>query len=244
MGKAAKKNNVFQIPSMDTTIQILSLVKSIDDLKKENNHICEMAARSILHALDLKDHYTFGHSMRVAYYALTTGRELGFNEKELYDLEMTGIFHDVGKIGIPDKVLLKPSRLSEREFRIMKLHPEKSAEILEGFTVFDDVAKYARHHHERYDGYGYPDRLKGEDIPIYSRIILIADTFDAMTSSRPYREGLAHEIAFDELLRFSGTQFDATLVENFIRGMKKEENKHEDSFYLNIMQSAYEKKAA
>lgn len=244
MGKSAKsKDNVLHLPSRETATQMMTLVQKIEELKEENRHISEMAARSILHALDQKDHYTFGHSMRVAFYALILGRQLGLNQNDMYDLEMTGIFHDVGKIGVPDKILLKPGRLDDREFRIMKEHPVKSAEILAGFTIFDKVAKYARHHHERYDGYGYPDRLKGENIPLYSRIILIADTFDAMTSSRPYREGLSYKIAFDELERFAGTQFDPDLVKHFITGMEREEKKHQDSFYLNIMQEAFKKAA-
>ncbi len=213
-------------------------------LKLEQKKICEMAARTILHALDCKDHYTYGHSTRVAYFSLTLGKEIGLNEDELYDLELSALFHDIGKIGVPDSVLNKPSRLTEDEFVQMKSHPEKSFEILQGFTHFEKVATFAKYHHERWDGRGYPDGLAGEDIPLFSRIILIADTFDAMTSTRVYRKGLDYEVAYEELEEFSGTQFDPDLAKAFIRAMKKEESKQEKTFTLTIIDGLFKKDAA
>lgn len=213
-------------------------------LKLEQKKICEMAARTILHALDCKDHYTYGHSTRVAYFSLTLGREIGLDEDELYDLELSALFHDIGKIGVPDSVLNKPSRLTEDEFLQMKSHPEKSYEILQGFTHFEKVATFAKYHHERWDGRGYPDGLKGEDIPLFSRIILIADTFDAMTSTRVYRKGLDYEIAYEELEEFSGSQFDPDLAKAFVRAMKKEEAKQEKTFTLTIIDGLFKKDAA
>ncbi len=203
-----------------------------------------MAARSILHALDMKDHYTFGHSMRVTYFALNLGRSLGLNENELYTLELATLFHDIGKIGVPDKVLLKPERLTTNEFELMAQHPVNSAEILSGFSDFEKVAKYARHHHERIDGNGYPDKLAGENIPFYSRIILIADTFDAMVSTRPYRKGLPYSRAFQELQDFSGSQFDSYLVKSFIKTMSTNDVNKTDKFYIPIMKDHFDKDAA
>lgn len=239
--KQREGNNVIPLHEAPS---IIKLKKEIENLKGLHKKTCEMAARSILHALDLKDHYTYGHSIRVAYYSLVLGRELGLNKNELYDLEMASLFHDIGKIGIPDSILLKSVRLKEEEFSIMMSHPVKSAKILEGFKDFEAIAKYAQHHHERFDGKGYPDGLKGEEIPFFSRIIFIADTFDAMTSTRPYRKGLSNKIAFRELRDFSGPQFDPKLVEVFIRAMDRSEIKKEKTFNLTILEGYFEKLAA
>ena len=239
-----KKNNVFQLPSLSTALSLLGLAAQVEALKSENKQLSEQAAKTILKALDAKDNYTFGHSMRVAYFSLVTGREHGLSEEEMYELELSAIFHDIGKIGTPDAVLNKPSRLSEEEFLIMKQHPENSYEILKEYPHFEKVAENARLHHERYDGKGYPLGLKGEDIPLAARIILIADTFDAMTSTRPYRKGLPYEVAYDELIQFSGTQFDPGLVKCFIQGMEKEALKGEDEFHIPLLDRRFAKNAA
>lgn len=239
-----KKNNVFEIPSMSTSLTLLGMAAQVESLKSENKKISEQAARTILKALDVKDNYTFGHSMRVAYFSLVTGTEAGLTPEEMYELELSAIFHDIGKIGTPDAVLNKPSRLSEEEFQIMKQHPEQSFEILKDFPEFQKIATNARLHHERFDGRGYPFGLKGNDIPIAARIILIADTFDAMTSTRPYRKGLPYDVAFEELIQFSGTQFDPQLVKLFIQGMRKEALKGEDEFFIPLMDKRFQKNAA
>ena len=223
---------------------ILNMAKRIEQLKTEQQKICEMAARTILKALDAKDKYTYGHSMRVTYFSIVLGKELGLSDREMYDLELSALFHDIGKIGTPDAVLNKPTRLTDDEFKIMKQHPSDSYNILKGFSVFEKVARFAKHHHERYDGRGYPDGLKGEQIPLFSRIILIADTFDAMTSTRVYRKGLPYQVAFDELNEFAGSQFDPNLVKHFIKGMEKEQAKGEDQFYIPLMDEMYDKDAA
>lgn len=247
--KKKKSTNVlnFEKPESKLTneaISIMSLASKIEELKDEKQKICEMAARTILQALDAKDHYTFGHSMRVCYYSLVLGKEMKLTNQEMYELELSALFHDIGKIGTPDAVLNKPTRLTEEEFKIMKKHPVDSYNILKGFDVFEKIAINAKHHHERFDGRGYPDALKADEIPLYSRIILIADTFDAMTSSRVYRKGLPYETAYAELIEFSGTQFDPELVQHFISGMKKEAAKKEDQFYIPLMNKTFKKDAA
>ncbi|MGE3608683.1 MAG: HD-GYP domain-containing protein [Bacteriovoracaceae bacterium] len=239
-----KKNNVFELPSMNTALSLLGMAAQVEELKRNNQKIAEQAARTILTALDFKDSYTFGHSMRVAYFSLVTGAELGLSTEEMRNLELSAIFHDIGKIGTPDAVLNKPSRLSEDEFKIMKDHPEKSYEILKGFPGFEQIALNAKYHHERFDGKGYPEGLKGQQIPVAARIILITDTFDAMTSTRTYRKGLPYEVAFEELLQFAGTQFDPKLVNLFIQGMRKEALKNEKTFFLPLMDRSFEKDAA
>lgn len=243
VGMSYKKDNVIPLRKSDSQF-VNKELSAAEQLRRQQKEFCEQAVRSILHALDCKDHYTYGHSMRVAYYSLTLGKELGLNNDELYNLELAALFHDIGKIAVPDAVLNKPARLTEDEFVVMKSHPSKSAEILEGFAPFEDIAKWAKHHHERYDGRGYPDGMKGEEIPLYSRIILIADTFDAMTSTRPYRKGLPYEVAFAELIEFSGSQFDPNLVEHFVTAMRREESKNEVTFKLTIVSGEFKKDAA
>src|SRR6478672_6329436 len=145
-----KKSNVFELPSLTTALSLLGLASHVEALKADNKKISEQAARTILKALDCKDSYTFGHSMRVAYFSLVTGREAGMSETELHELELSALFHDIGKIGTPDAVLNKPARLSEEEFLIMKQHPEKSYEILKEFPHFEKIAINAGSHHERF----------------------------------------------------------------------------------------------
>jgi putative nucleotidyltransferase with HDIG domain len=244
MSKTKKKDNVLKFQQSAQAISIMNMASRIEELKTEKQKVCEMAAKTILRALDAKDHYTYGHSMRVTYFSMVMGKQLGLSDAEMYDLELSALFHDIGKIGTPDAVLNKPSRLTDEEFDIMKEHPSKSYEILKDFDVFEKVARNAKHHHERYDGRGYPDQLKAEEIPVYARIILIADTFDAMTSTRVYRKGLPHEVAFNDLVEFSGSQFDPGLVKHFIKGMRKEQAKNEDKFYIPLMGEMYDKDAA
>jgi putative nucleotidyltransferase with HDIG domain len=244
MGKVKKKDNLLKFQKNTPAASIVNMAMRIEELKTEKQKVCEMAARTILKALDAKDSYTYGHSMRVTYFSMVVGKQLGLTDVEMYDLQLSALFHDIGKIGTPDAVLNKPSRLEDHEFDIMKQHPSMSYEILKDFDVFEKVAKNAKHHHERYDGRGYPDKLKGEEIPFYARIILIADTFDAMTSTRVYRKGLPYEVAFNELIEFSGSQFDPGLVKHFISGMKKEKMKGENQFFIPLMNEMYDKNAA
>ncbi|MDH4466635.1 MAG: HD-GYP domain-containing protein [Bacteriovoracaceae bacterium] len=202
-----------------STFALYELGKSLSDQMQETLKVFEMAAKCILKALDCKDKYTYGHSIRVAHYCLVLSGHLGLSEDEAYELELSALFHDVGKIGISDNILCKPGKLTPEEMEVMKSHPVLSYEILKEFSYFENVAKNALHHHERFDGLGYPHRLKGVEIPLFSRIILISDTYDAITSSRTYREGRNHSVAFDELRLFAGKQFDPKLTEEFIAAM-------------------------
>lgn len=177
--------------------------------------------RAIISSLEEKDSYTHGHSIRVAEYSVMLAAEIGLSEVEIREVELSALFHDIGKIGIPDSVLLKPARLTRAEFEIMKSHPVRSARIIEKITPLRNLIPGIKFHHERFDGLGYPEGLAGHDIPLYARIILIADTYDAMTSTRPYRLALDKEVAFAELRKCSGTQFDPALVDAFIVSMKK-----------------------
>ena len=172
-------------------------------------------------AVDAKDPYTQGHSQRVAEYAVSLAKSLGLTEDEVALVQMTGTLHDVGKIGVPDAILKKPGRLDDEERRIMETHPALGEVIVRKAPKLVAALPGVRHHHERWDGRGYPDGLRGEQIPHLARILALADSFDAMTSDRPYRKGLSWETALGEIARGAETQFDPDLVPSFIRLMRE-----------------------
>lgn len=168
---------------------------------------------SIANAVEARDKSTGKHSFRVAEYSVMIARELGFSQKELDAIHKTGLLHDIGKIGVPDSILNKPARLTPEEYAVMKTHVNIGGDILKDFTLVERVAEGAKFHHERYDGTGYPNGLKGEEIPLNARIIGIADAFDAMTANRVYRKAMDMDYVVAELKRCSGTQFDPGLVD-------------------------------
>jgi energy-coupling factor transport system substrate-specific component len=168
-------------------------------------------------ALFVKDRDTGEHSHRVAFYASKLGEKYGFSEDEIRNLRKAAILHDIGKIAVPDAVLNKPAKLTDEEYEIIKSHAPVGADILKGFTMIRHVQAGARYHHERYDGKGYPDGLSGEDIPLYGRIISIADAYDAMTAKRVYRNALDMDQVIGELKRCRGTQFDPDLTDLFLQ---------------------------
>lgn len=178
--------------------------------------------RTLSHAIDAKSPWTNEHSERVTEYALFIGREMGFNRKMLDDLKIAGLFHDIGKIATYDELLNKPARLTDDEYIIVKQHTLRGEEILQPLKQLRHITPWIRSHHEYYDGTGYPDGLKGEDIPLNARILAVADAFDSMTSERPYRETPGIENAVVELKKCSGTQFDPRIVEVFLKTLPKE----------------------
>jgi len=178
--------------------------------------------RSLVNALEARDHYTYGHSERVARYAVAIGRKLRLPEDQLELLEYVGLLHDIGKIGIRDAVLNKPGRFKAEEHAEMRRHAEIGADLISDVRILGRGAAWVRHHHERYDGGGYPDGLRGEEIPLGARIVAVADAYDAMTSSRPYKETKDRKASIEELRRCSGTQFDPKCVEAFIEVLSKE----------------------
>ncbi|GAB4541061.1 MAG: hypothetical protein Fur0020_10390 [Thermodesulfovibrionia bacterium] len=173
-------------------------------------------------AIDAKSPWTRGHSERVTSYAITIAREMGLNSYDLKILKTAGLLHDIGKIGTYDVILDKPSRLTDEELSIMMQHPKIGEAILKPIDGFRDVLSIIRSHHERYDGKGYPDGLKGEEIPLLARILFVADSFDSMTSDRPYRPAPGLGYAIEELKRHSGTQFDPDVVKAFLRVIEKD----------------------
>lgn len=174
------------------------------------------AIRALADALDAKCDYTSGHSVRVSRFALGIGRAIGLSNEDLRDIELSGILHDIGKIGVPESILWKPSRLTSEEQAIMSAHPRKSAQIIGELKGLHRCKDYVEHHHEFLDGSGYPDHLSGDGIPLGARVILVADAYDAMTSNRPYRPAIGHERALIELKKNAGRQFDPDLVQALI----------------------------
>jgi len=168
---------------------------------------------SIAHTVDAKDSNTSQHSFRVSEYSVAIAKRYGMDDESCENLRQMALLHDIGKIGIPDSILNKDEKLNDEEYKIMKTHVTRGAEILKDFTLIKNVNYGVLYHHEKYDGTGYCQGLKGEEIPIEARIIGIADTFDAMTANRVYRKGLALEVVIEELKRCKGTQFDPNLVD-------------------------------
>ncbi len=172
---------------------------------------------SLTSAVDAKDAYTCGHSERVALLSRNLAQQIRLSDREVERVYMAGLLHDVGKIGVPEAVLQKTGKLTNEEFDQMKKHPEIGARILSDIKQVKDIIPGVLHHHERYDGKGYPHGLSGEAIPVMGRIICLADCFDAMTSNRTYRKALPLEVALTEIRRCSGTQFDPQLTEAFLK---------------------------
>lgn len=168
--------------------------------------------RALADALDAKCDYTAGHSLRVSRIAVLIGRQMGLPDDHLRDVELGGILHDIGKIGVPESILWKPDKLTDKEKEIMSKHPVKSAEIIGELKGLIRAREYVKHHHEYYDGTGYPDGLSADAIPVGARIILVSDAYDAMTTDRPYRKAIGHERAVEEIQRKSGSQFDPEVV--------------------------------
>ncbi len=172
-------------------------------------------------AIEKRDPYTGGHTKRVMDYSVLIGMELGLNKKDLETLKLAAVLHDIGKIGIRDSILLKEGKLSEEEFREIQNHTLYGEAILKHIKHLKEVILGVKYHHEKYNGSGYPEKLKNKEIPFIARIIAVADAYDAMTTDRPYRKGLSPEKALEEIKRQSGTQFDPLVVEAFVKVLKK-----------------------
>lgn len=202
------------------SISQMNEIKKINEKLSETNEKLEEAYMSTIQTLrytvEAKDTYTIGHSDRVSKYSVLIGKYLNLSDSELHDLELGGLFHDIGKIGIPDAILRKEERLTDDEYSEIKNHPTIGSHILSSATIFKNIIPMVKHHHEKYDGTGYPGKLKGEEIPYFARITTIADAFDAMTSKRSYRSSLSIDIVISEFEKGKGTQFDPKLTDVFL----------------------------
>lgn len=201
-------------------------IKQMNEIKKINNKLSDTyeklekayleSVQTLRYTVEAKDSYTRGHSDRVSEYSVLLGKYLNLPEETLNTLRIGGLFHDIGKIGVPDSILQKESKLTDDEYSEIKNHPSIGAHILSTATIFHDIIPIVKHHHEKYDGTGYPGRLQGENIPYLARIAAIADSFDAMTSRRTYRDSLPMDIVISEFKRCKGTQFDPKLADVFL----------------------------
>ena len=208
---------------IESGIKSISQMQEIKKINTELKDTYEKLEKSYLESIatlrytvEAKDSYTRGHSDRVSEYSVLIGKKLGLSDLQLRTLQIGGLFHDIGKIGVPDSILLKESKLTDNEYSEIKNHPSIGAHILSNATIFKDIIPIVKHHHERYDGKGYPSMLKGNEIPYLARITAIADSFDAMTSKRSYRDSLPLETVIDEFRKNKGTQFDPELTDIFL----------------------------
>lgn len=222
--KILLKREKLKTRELETAYQ--QMLRYAEDLRKSYLHERQQreqliqsqraTAITLAKAIEKRDRYTGGHTDRVTEYAKLTAKRLDWPEERLAVLELAGHLHDVGKIGVPDAVLNKPGKLTVEEFEMMKAHPEIGEQIIRGIDFLEALVPYVLYHHERYDGKGYPKGISGEAIPIEGRLLAVSDTFDAMTSSRPYRKQLDPERAIEEIKRCSGTQFDPNIVVVFL----------------------------
>ncbi|MEO8381168.1 MAG: HD domain-containing phosphohydrolase [Acidobacteriota bacterium] len=215
-----------EIGELATNFNVMSssIEKAVEQLKKaatENHLLFINSVRMLAAAIDAKDPYTRGHSERVARYSIGIGKILGLPEKEMRDLRISALLHDVGKIGIDDRILRKPGALSEDEFEVMKGHPVKGAAIMSGVAQLIDIIPGMKYHHEKWSGGGYPDGLEGEQIPMQARIVAIADTFDAMTTNRPYQKAMELGYVVEKIKSFGGSRFDPRVVDAFVTAVKR-----------------------
>ncbi|MEW6585557.1 MAG: HD domain-containing phosphohydrolase, partial [Nitrospirota bacterium] len=193
-----------------------NMLEDLGESYRELEKLFMGLVKAMVNALDAKSKWTRGHSERVALYATKLAKETGMDGDQIKRIQLASLLHDIGKIGTYDYLLDKPTKLTAEEFEVVKKHPAQGSDILKGIKQLRDIVPLIRHHHERIDGKGYPDGLKGDEIPLGARILHIADSFDSMTADRPYRPAPSREYAISELKRCAGSQFDSGLAEKFL----------------------------
>ncbi len=213
------------IKSVEQMNEIKAINAKLSDTYEQLEKAYMESIQTLRYTVEAKDTYTRGHSDRVSAFSVLIGEKLGLSKEDLRKLEIGGLFHDIGKIGVPDAILQKPGKLSDDEYSEIKNHPTIGAHILSTASIFQDILPIVKYHHERYDGRGYPEQLSGENIPYLARITAVADTFDAMTSRRSYRDSLPLEIVISEIKKCSGSQFDPTIATAFIDILENDYNK-------------------
>lgn len=206
----------------ENDIEVLRLTEELAKVNQELANAYLDSIETLRTTVEAKDPYTKGHSDRVSAYSVLLGRKAGLSEEEIKTLQIGGLFHDIGKIGITDTILLKNERLTDEEYLEIRNHPEIGVTILSKSKIFKNILPIVQHHHEKYDGSGYPGKLVGDSIPLLARIVTIVDCFDAMASQRPYRYGLSVELIKKELQQNEGTQFDPELCEKFINILEED----------------------
>jgi diguanylate cyclase (GGDEF)-like protein/putative nucleotidyltransferase with HDIG domain len=228
---------------IEKTIELESyrhdLQQQLNEKSREIEQVTLQAITAVANTIDTKDTYAKGHSIRVAEYAGAIARELGFSYEEIQNLQYVALLHDIGKIGVPDNILNKPSKLTQKEYEIVMTHTTIGADVLKDIQMIREVKEGAMSHHERYDGKGYPAGLKGDEIPVIARILCLADAYDAMTSTRVYRKSITTDQAIAEIEKGIGTQFDPGMARTFIKLLEEgliistyntKKNEQENSF--------------
>ena len=213
------------IKSVEQMREIKEINEKLSDTYKQLEQAYMESIQTLRYTVEAKDTYTRGHSDRVSEYSVLIGETLGLPEEDIKKLKIGGLFHDIGKIGVPDSILQKDGKLSDDEYSEIKNHPSIGAHILSTASIFQDILPIVKHHHERYDGKGYPSQLAGENIPYLARITAVADTFDAMTSKRSYRDSLPLDYVISEFERCKGTQFDPKIADVFLDILKNHYDK-------------------
>ena len=211
------------VVAVGIVIVLAGMCRKLDVLRKKQKQYHDIVNQSLetfAHAIDAKDQNTNGHSQRVAIYSAEIAKRMGMSDEEQEQIYYMGMLHDIGKIGIPDAILKKPGKLTEEEMQIIRNHPTIGGEILKDFTAIQGISDGARYHHERYDGNGYNEGLKGEEIPLAARIICVADSYDTMSSKRVYKELHEENYILSELDQCSGKQFDPQIVPFMIEMIK------------------------
>jgi putative nucleotidyltransferase with HDIG domain len=223
LGRAGAERS-FSLPD----VELVSVLSGQAAAAIENARLYEKLEQSYLSTIvtlsgiaESKDFYTDKHMKDIAEYSVDIARKLGLQETDVENIRMAALLHDLGKVTVPDDILKKPGRLSAEEMEVIRKHPSHGAKMIEPIEPMKDAREIIRHHHEFYDGSGYPDGLKGKDIPLGARIIAVADAFDAMTTNRPYRKALPMDKVVKEMKDFSGIQFDPHIVEIFIEILRE-----------------------
>lgn len=200
---------------VESAFEVYQLNRDNQKLVTDLKELFSGTIAAITAALDAKDSYTYGKSKRVAFYSIEVGKKLGLPDSELNVLELGGLLHDIGMIGIPESILTKPDKLDEEEYEIVKKHVLYGVKILEDIKQLEPVIKIVELHHERFDGSGYPFGLVGDEIPISARILAVTDTYDSLTSDRSYRKGLSHEVAIN-ILKETSAKYDPNVLNIFL----------------------------
>ena len=226
--------------SIAISVEIKNLINSLEEKLEREKELTEKIVKSLVRGIEIRDSYTKGHSERVAFFSKRIAEVMGLKENEIKAIYIAGLLHDIGKIGIPDSILLKPGKLSDEEYEIIKFHPLLSYELLKHIDILKDSLPGIKYHHERWDGSGYPEGLKGQEIPLQARILAVADSFDAMTSDRIYRAGIPKTQAIAELRKLAGKHYDPEVVENALYILLNEEPPPPEDFisseFLNIVE--------
>lgn len=228
------------------TVQNREFMVALEEKNRQNQQMTFQTIKTIVNTIDAKDQYTKGHSQRVSNYSAALAKELGLPHEKVEEIRYIALLHDIGKIGVPDSILNKPGKLTNEEFTLMKMHAIVGGEILKDIHSVKDLDVGAKYHHERYDGRGYPEGLKGEEIPYIARLICVADAYDAMASNRIYRKHLTEETILTEIERCSGIQFDPAMAEAFVKLIKEnrlpeidtevDDNAEEDNMANRVLQ--------